>query len=121
MRKEKEMAIRELVQSKRNHQISLIYMENIESVTLFIRDDEKELGAPVEVIRRRDKACNLKSLQLVFESGIRSYVLHAEESPENDVLMEILNSQRNLLLVYVDERGDIHNSRYLPNVLWDNT
>ena len=121
MRKEKEMAIRELVQSKRNHQMSLIYMENIESVTLFIRDDEKELGNLARIISKKDDACNLKSLQLEFESGIRSYVLHAEESPENDVLMEVLSSQRNLLLVYVDERGDIHNSMCFPNVLWDNT
>lgn len=119
MSKEYEEAVRELMRSKENYGLEIGLYEDSELVAFYIRDDFNDLGEVKGVISRitvKGIYPSLKNLQLEFTSGKKSTVLSEAEDSDEASLLKKFYRQGHLLLIHLDEWGDIHKSIMLKNV-----
>lgn len=119
MSKKNQQAVKELVRLKENYEMGIGIYEDSGLVALYIRDDFNDLGEVNGVTSRitvKGISPSLEKLQLQFTSEKNSMVLSNREDAGVASLMNKFYRQGHLLLIYLDEWGDVSKSIMMKNV-----
>lgn len=119
MSKKNQQPAKELVRLKENYEMGIGIYEDSGLVALYIRDDFNDLGEVNGVTSRitvKGISPSLEKLQLQFTSGKNSMVISKDEDADVASLLNKFYRQGHLLLIYLDEWGDINKSIMMNNV-----
>lgn len=115
MTREEEFKIRKMMKEKKNLELGIEYIANLDHVVVFVRDDNKNINDAINVMYKENDRGGIDTFQLEFKSGDVSSTIRAEESKLMETLLHLLYRKNHLMLVYVNHRGDIHSLQGVEN------
>lgn len=106
MREKREQEIRNILKGMQKYDVTLAHLEMVDSMAVFIRDDDHDLGAFESILLGETE--DEYRIFIVFNNGVTSRGLIIMKSTEDQRLFQMFCSQKIINTVYVNANADIH-------------